>query len=313
MTATVRHLPTAKIESKSAKVTSLIVIMGDDVNDIHDAQKSLIANGYTCALIDIPWGLDERSLESAQDADVVMIDAGLDLEQMNRLLQTVRGAGIQSRVRAIIQTRHQTAADRRQLIKSGGRHLLSMPTKDKTLLKVLRGALIDLATAETIQDYLTTHKSAVGRMMTGVFEIRTMAEAEKLSTMLATNYPSPERVASGIWELLSNGVEHGNLEIDFEHKAELLERGEFEAEIRRRLSTLPYSERRVRVSFEATENLIRLGVVDQGNGFDYNKVLEGELPTDKPNGRGICVARQISFDSVTYYGRGNEVEAIVRL
>jgi hypothetical protein len=34
---------------------------------------------------------------------------------------------------------------------------------------------------------------------------------------------------------------------------------------------------------------------------------------DGPNGRGILIARKFSFDKVIYRGRGNVVDAIIRL
>src|SRR5262249_26321766 len=92
------------------------------------------------------------------------------------------------------------------------------------------------STSTSIQNFVATHKSAVGRMVRGVFEIQTLQEAEKLSSMLATHCPNPEKVAPGIWELLSNAVEHGNLEIGLEEKTAHLERGSFAEEVDRRLS-----------------------------------------------------------------------------
>lgn len=162
-----------------------------------------------------------------------------------------------------------------------------------------------------ILGFVAGHKSAVGRMMAGIFEIRTMSEAEKLSSMLAMHYPSPEKAATGIWELLSNAIEHGNLEIDHEEKARLLHRGQFDDEIAHRLSLVEFSSRVARVEFERRKEAIHLRVTDEGAGFDFMRYLSDDVPGVKPNGRGIFIARRMCFDRLTYWGRGNVVEAAI--
>lgn len=166
---------------------------------------------------------------------------------------------------------------------------------------------------EAIRDFLASYKSGVGRLIFGLFEIRTLEEAEKLSTMLANNFPVPERVSTGIWELLSNAIEHGNLEIDYGEKARLLEAGYFAEEVMRRLAIAPYATRVAKVSFRRGKSAIRIRVTDEGKGFDYAKYLAAETMSDGPNGRGILIASKFSFDKVVYHGRGNSVDAIITL
>ncbi|HLD95062.1 MAG TPA: response regulator, partial [Alphaproteobacteria bacterium] len=51
-------------------------------------------------------------------------------------------------------------------------------------------------------------------------------------------------------------------------------------------------------------------IKDQGNGFDWKKYLElsPERATD-PHGRGIAMAKTLSFSRLEYQGCGNEVVA----
>ena len=110
------------------------------------------------------------------------------------------------------------------------------------------------------KDHAAVREPAIGRLVSGIFEFRTLAEAEKLSALLAANYPDPDRVAVGIWELLCNAVEHGNLAIDFAEKSRLLRSGTYHAEIERRLATMPFGERVARVDFRRSRTRIRLSV-----------------------------------------------------
>jgi hypothetical protein len=160
---------------------------------------------------------------------------------------------------------------------------------------------------------LADRRRAVGRLITAVFEIRTLQEAERLSKLLATYYPVPGRAAAGIWELLSNAVEHGNLEISFEEKTTLLQNGTFAEEVNRRLRLKQYSTRAVRVEFSRIAEFIELTITDEGHGFDFSQYLNANLSTARPNGRGIIIASQICFDSLVYQGSGNRVTATTAL
>jgi len=166
---------------------------------------------------------------------------------------------------------------------------------------------------DAILQHIASNGSSVGDLISGVFLIRTLEQAEKLSTMLAIHSPDPDRVAAGLWELMSNAIEHGNLGITCEEKATLLRKGIFRDEIERRLETAPYRDREVRVEFERGTGEIRYRIIDQGNGFDFETYLTAEFSLDLPNGRGIPIASRFSFDTMGYSGCGNCVEATVRL
>ena len=115
----------------------------------------------------------------------MLVRAPLAAAEIVQLLESLRDGPRQVPVWTIVLSRHQSLADRQRLIQAGARHLLSMPVDDATLSRVVRAALMDLATSRAIQDYVASHKSAVGRMLSAVFEIRTMDEAQKLSRVAA--------------------------------------------------------------------------------------------------------------------------------
>lgn len=163
-----------------------------------------------------------------------------------------------------------------------------------------------------IRAFLSSHTASIGRMTAATFEIADFAQAERLATMLAMHYPDPERAALGIWELLANAIEHGSLGIGCAEKADLLRRGDYEAELRRRLADPARARQRVRVAFRRGKRALTLTITDEGAGFDHRHflALDGDAA---PNGRGIRIARDISFDGLAYAGRGNRVTARTRL
>lgn len=296
-----------------AQCSGPVLLLGDDASDIENSAEEMNAFGLRSQFVDESLEAIHGAMDSDADLDVMIIGKAFSQPELISYLETLRTDIQQARFRTVVQTRHQAAADRRRLIMSGASYLLIFPCETAVLYRVMRAALEDAAISDSIQTYVSSHQSGIGKIALGVFDFRTMDEAQKLASMIAMNYPSPEKVAIGIWELLCNAVEHGNLEIDFEQKALLLQSGRLAEEIRRRLHLPKYADRTARASFKYGRREIRLRITDQGPGFDYQKFLGNDPPVNTPNGRGIFTAQQLCFDQVRYKGRGNIAEAIVRI
>ena len=182
-----------------------------------------------------------------------------------------------------------------------------------TLVAIVRIARDFQEEVANLRADVASRRSAVGTIMSGQFEFRTLDEARNLATMLALACPNSDLVAVGLQELLVNAVEHGNLEIGAQEKQDLLLSGQWRAEIEKRLLDPRYAARRVIVNFTRGRRMISLTIQDDGSGFDH-AALEGEDGTGTGyRGRGIAMARSLSFASVTYMGSGNLVEATVLL
>ena len=150
-----------------------------------------------------------------------------------------------------------------------------------------------------------------GLMTRAGYECRTLEEAEALAGVLARCCPEPLRREGGILELLVNAVEHGNLEITAERKRALLAEGRWYAEVQARLLDPRFSGRRVRVGFErGPDQAITLTVQDEGPGFDWREVLASELAGNQTrHGRGIALARLMSFDELCWDDQGRRAVA----
>jgi anti-sigma regulatory factor (Ser/Thr protein kinase) len=116
----------------------------------------------------------------------------------------------------------------------------------------------------------------------------------------------------GLSELLINAVEHGNLEIGYKEKSELMRAGEWSEEIRRRLANERFATRVAVACFERDNDRVRITISDQGPGFDpspYLLIDPGRVFDS--HGRGIAIANLISFDNLQYRSGGREVVAAV--
>jgi hypothetical protein len=109
-----------------------------------------------------------------------------------------------------------------------------------------------------------------------------------------------------------NAIEHGNLGISYQEKSLLKQEGDWEAEIQRRMSLPQFAGRVARVKAERVANAVVFTISDQGEGFDWQKYLAFDPSRAFDlNGRGIAMAKLISFSTLEYQGCGNVVVATV--
>jgi CheY-like chemotaxis protein/anti-sigma regulatory factor (Ser/Thr protein kinase) len=122
-------------------------------------------------------------------------------------------------------------------------------------------------------------------------------------------------VQLGLYELITNAIEHGNLCISYEEKNKALFDGPFHFQelVARRLADPRLAGREVQIDFRQTESRLEWQIVDEGDGFNWMDIpnpLDG-LNQERLNGRGIFLAR-FQFDELNYFGNGNKVRAVKR-
>ena len=193
-------------------------------------------------------------------------------------------------------------------------HTIQKPCDPEILSSVVCAAINQFNHVRELLHELDTRSSAIGLITSGTFELRNLDEARNLTTMLTLACPKAGQVVIGLSELLQNAIEHGNLEIGYNLKSELLETGRLFEEIHARLEQAPYRERVVRVNFSRTEKEIVFTIQDEGQGFNWRKYLT--IDDDRLNsshGRGIALAKMMAFTELNYNRLGNKVTARLAL
>ena len=190
---------------------------------------------------------------------------------------------------------------------------LIKPFAQQVLLRIVGAAIEEGLKWKQISRKLVHQSNIVELLQQGRFHIRTMEEAYDLAFLLGRACPNSEKVVFGLNELLANGVEHGNLGIGFEEKTHLQETDTWEKDIQRRLALPENSQKVVDVLFERLADCIQVTITDQGNGFDWRKYER--INADRileSHGRGIAMAKALSFSQVEYRGRGNQVVCLIK-
>ena len=193
-------------------------------------------------------------------------------------------------------------------IEAGVFFYLVKPFDAHTLVRMVRAALAERMKWVAIQRSLSAPLHSVQFLQQGQFHIRTMEEAYALAIFLGQGCQEPDKVAFGLNELLCNAVEHGNLGIDFEEKTRLQAENRWEEELAHRMTLQENLLKTVRVQLERIPEALTFLIVDEGPGFDWTQ-YEGLHPERllESHGRGIAMAKAMSFQKMKFLGKGNQV------
>jgi DNA-binding response OmpR family regulator len=242
---------------------------------------------------------------------------------LDRMMPGLDGIGLLKKIKqepkwSNIPIIMQTAAGAKEQvvegIEAGAYSYLTKPFDEETLMSIIEAAVKDVRQREVEKYELQKNAAMMQTMKDAYFELRTVEEARALATFLAYLFPDPDRTQFGLFQLMSNAVVSGNLEIDYDFKTLLLAENRLDQEIADRLRMQKYSPRIVRVNFKRTDTEITVTVKDEGPGFDWKPYLavDPNRATDS-HGRGIAIANMTAFDSLEYKDPGNEVTGTCKI
>lgn len=284
---------------------------------------------------DEPFNLDiVAEYLDEMDFDLVMVESGegawaelsqpdsaFDLVLLDRMMPGMDGIMLLRKIKAderlgsipvIMQTAATSPEQVREGLAAGAFYYLTKPFEGEALQTIIRSALDDMRVRRELKASLVDHEHALACLTEGSFTIRTLDEARTLASFVALLGAQPETLAMGLSELLVNGVEHGNLGIDFAEKSRLREADRWEEEVARRLALDSNRDKTVCLRVWGDETRWIFEIRDDGPGFDWRRFLDFDPERAfAPNGRGIALSRQLSFASLTYLPPGNQVVVTV--
>ncbi len=121
-------------------------------------------------------------------------------------------------------------------------------------------------------------------------------------------------IETGLYEVVLNAIEHGNLSISFSEKANALQANKYKALLCKRMKVTKYKNRKATLRYRLNSENVCFLVEDQGDGFDkeaYLKRYKKSFEELNSNGRGILLA-EMFFDKVQYNRKGNKVILLKR-
>jgi CheY-like chemotaxis protein/anti-sigma regulatory factor (Ser/Thr protein kinase) len=297
-----------------AKAQARILIVDDEPFNIEILSEHLESSGY---LVEPAYD-GQQAWEILQDEqvrfDAILLDRMMPRMNGMELLAKIKQLDRFKALPVILQTAMGSPDAVREGLQAGAYYYLTKPFERETLLAIVAAAVRDRLAQLELLKQLEQQRDTLTMLRYGEFQFRTLAEAKRLTALLSSVCPQPEKVAMGLSELLINAVEHGNLGITYKEKTKLIQDNAWEGELNQRLALPQYAGRRASVMLTRDNNEIRFVVADQGDGFDWKPFME--FSPDRafdPHGRGISMARMLSFDNIEYQGNGNTVLATVKL
>jgi CheY-like chemotaxis protein len=120
----------------------------------------------------------------------------------------------------------------------------------------------------------------------------------------------------GLYEMVVNAIEHGNLGITYEEKSRALNENRLNELILLRVSDPERASRKVVIQCRISLEGLICSIRDEGEGFDHSKYSSSKDPSllfeeigTSLHGRGILLT-SLQFDDIAYNDVGNEVTIV---
>lgn len=246
--------------------------------------------------------------------DVVILDNMMPHYSGIDILKMMQADNYLKNIPVIIQSARACKEDVIEGIEAGAFYYLTKPFNEEQFSNVVRNCYRNFHVYRDIQKSLQGNAASMRLLEEATFSFRTLNDVHSIAMLIASACPSTDRSMAGLFELMVNAVEHGNLGIGYETKSELNKSGNWGDEVNRRQGMECYRDRTAQLHFSRKNGFIEITITDEGNGFDWKSYMEFDMQRLlDSHGRGIAIANNISFDDLKYNSKGTEVTALLEV
>lgn len=288
---------------------TVLAVDDDDLN-LEIMLKDLKKSGYNAVGLMSGEEAVQYLEEKPSSIDVLLLDKMMPGMSGIEVLQKLKAHPVLHQIPVILQTGDVGEAEMLEGISAGAYHYLTKPYSGKIMVGLVDATIRDAVSQSDVFQNIKHEDSLTSLMNKAEFVVHDFLEARQLSGALASRAADPKRVSIGLYELMSNAIEHGNLEFGFEVKKELLSSNQYQQVLDQRLNDPAFAGRKVVVSVEFNHNYgLKVIIADDGEGFRWKNYMDFDpLRLSDPNGRGIAKASVLGLRNLTYNEKGNVVE-----
>lgn len=244
--------------------------------------------------------------------DIVLMDREMPVMDGLTAVRRMKDNPLLRNIPVVMVTSADSSQEMKEGLDAGVFYYLTKPVIPDMLRSVLSAAVREAQQTRTLAEELEQHRLSFNLIDTCKFKFQTLGEAESLAAFMANCFPDPRRVLVGLGELLINAIEHGNLQIGYGRKTEIVEAGTWRAEIERLQALSENAQKIAYATISHKDDGIYVVIEDQGRGFDWKKFMRIDPSRAGDNhGRGIAQANALSFDKLAYNDIGNKAIAFV--
>lgn len=290
--------------------TKRILVVDDEPLNLKIIRAILEDDDYHLDLAEDGGAAWERLGRDESAYDLVILDRMMPVMDGLTLLRRLKGEPRHRTVPVILQTAAAAPQQVAEGLAAGAYYYLTKPYEAEALRVIVRAALDEQEQRAQLTRAAQEWESLRPLLRHAEYEFRDLQQANLLAAQLASFTADPEATALGLGELLVNAVEHGNLELSYAEKSRLKWENAWEEEIDRRLTLPEYRHRRATVRVERYAQDVVFTISDQGRGFEWEDYLDfSPARAFDPNGRGIAMARKLSFSQLEFHDQGRTVVA----
>lgn len=292
---------------------SILIVDDEPVNQMLLAD-SLALSGYTPITADD--GEQALAILASEEhhIEAILLDRMMPGIDGLSVLKQIRQHPAWQRIPVILQTAVNTHEDIAAGLAAGAYYYLAKPFEMAHAVILVNSAVQDYRRWCDTQAQLNHGIPFAASTEVVSFFANTLIQVQQLAATLAKLTPEPDKTVLGFSELLLNAHEHGNLTIGYQEKSQLQANGTWLEEIQRREQDAQFMQKQIQVHVTRTRHRMTFIIEDEGNGFAWEDYLElsPERAFDS-HGRGIALARMLSFDGLEYRGNGNTVAVWLQL
>ncbi|WP_051640599.1 ATP-binding protein [Thiomicrorhabdus sp. Milos-T2] len=290
----------------SSLASQAIIVVG--MNDEHQAQllANLKPSHFAISFCESPSNANQLLQSTRFDNTVILLDESLFDSDNAQLIAAFLKSHDISQYPCILNVYSSESEAILKAYEMNISFYLVQPYSGRFLQSVIETASKNLLQYSDAIQRIHNFDTAHPLIQQASFFIKTVEEAHALSSALAYIIKEPKRIGIGLFELMLNAIEHGNLGIGYELKSQLIKESRLQQEIEKRQALTENQHKHVQVVFERTPKYIEITISDHGEGFNYSRYLEyAEHRAADKHGRGIMLAKSISFDSLEYKNNGS--------
>jgi YesN/AraC family two-component response regulator len=284
---------------------SILVI--DDEKSIRDMLRAGFTQ-YGYNFYDAADGINGIEVYKRTRPDIVLTD--VKMPEMSGLELTRQLKGIETDADIVIMTGYGSEELVIEALRSGATNYIKKPISLNELFNILDGIILNRERrrkSEVIKDVV-------------VFEKKKLVIDNEISRIwgiinqILFNIPNGvsdaglEGMRLGLYEIILNAIEHGNLGISYEEKSESIQNNKYLDLLESRSSQPDRKQKRVFIDCTIDHMELSVEIRDQGEGFDFHEFAGTESREEilRAHGRGIFLA-SLYFDRIEYVEPGNTV------
>ena len=285
-----------------------ILVVDDEVFNLDILETDLVREGYDVIRAE-DGEIALAKIKEHPEIDIILLDRMMPKMDGLQLTRELKGHPLYREIPVIMQTAAGQTQQVKEGLEAGVYYYLIKPYEVELLRSVVQNALKETIIRKGAMDYATAQVRMQGVMRHGSFQFRTLQEVRSLAYYIASCCPKPDMVVYGLNELMVNAVEHGNLNISYMDKLELITTNTWQSEIERRLELEENRNKHALLTFDDDGKNITLSIKDQGKGFNWLDYIDFDplrMRSD-PHGKGIAITKVTCFPDLEYRDNGTEV------